>query len=101
MHFLPATWAQYGAGGDIEDLADASKGAARLLKRNGINGDPRAAVFSYNRSNAYVDGVLAYTATMRSDERAFFGYHGWQVFYRHAAGDVLLHEGWTGPGVPA
>ena len=101
MQFLPATWAQYGAGGDIENLTAASKAAARLLKRNGINRDPRAAVWSYNHSYAYVDAVLAYAATMSADERAFLGYHGWQVFYRHAAGDVLLHEGWTGPGIPA
>lgn len=96
MQFLPATWAQYGAGGDIEDLTAASKAAARLLKRNGINGNPRSAVWSYNHSYAYVDGVLAYAATMRANERAFFGYHGWQVFYRHANGDLLLPEGWSG-----
>ena len=96
MQFLPATWAQYGAGGDIEDLTDASKAAARLLKRNGVNGNPRGAVWSYNQSNAYVDGVLAYAATMKADQRAFLGYHGWQVFYRHANGDLLLPEGWNG-----
>ena len=100
MQFLPATWSQYGAGGDIEDLTAASKAAARLLKRNGIGRDPRAAVWSYNHSYAYVDAVLAYAATMRAEPRAFLGYHGWQVFYRHAAGDVLLPEGWRGPGVP-
>lgn len=97
MQFLPATWGQYGAGGDIEDLAAASKAAARLLKRNGIERDPRAAVWNYNHSYAYVDAVLAYAATMRADQRAFLGYHGWQVFYRHADGDVLLPEGWTRP----
>ncbi len=96
MQFLPATWTQYGAGGDIEDLTDASKGAARLLKRNGVNGNPRGAVFSYNHSNAYVDAVLAYAAVMTAEPRAFLGYHGWQVFYRHAQGDTLLPEGWSG-----
>jgi len=96
MQFLPATWGQYGAGADIEDLPAASKAAARLLKRNGINGNPRAAVFSYNRSNAYVDAVLAYADVMAAEPRAFLGYHGWQVFYRHAEGDTLLPEGWTG-----
>jgi len=97
MQFLPATWGQYGAGGDIEDLTAASRAAARLLKRNGIDRDPRSAVWSYNHSYAYVDAVLAYAATMRADQRAFLGYHGWQVFYRHADGDVLLPEGWTRP----
>ena len=95
MQFLPATWGQYGAGADIEDLPAASKAAARLLKRNGINGNPRAAVFSYNRSNAYVDAVLAYAGVMTADPRSFLGYHGWQVFYRHAQGDTLLPEGWN------
>jgi membrane-bound lytic murein transglycosylase B len=99
MQFLPATWTQYGAGGSIEDLEDASKAAARLLKRNGFDRSPRDAVWSYNHSQAYVDAVLAYTSVMQADGRAFYGYHGWQVFYRHAEGDALLHEGWTGPGV--
>ena len=97
MQFLPATWTQYGAGGDIEDLNAASRAAARLLKRNGINGNPRAAVFSYNRSDAYVDAVLAYAGVMTAEPKAFLGYHGWQVFYRHAQGDTLLPEGWQGP----
>ena len=97
MQFLPATWGQYGAGGDIEDLSAASKAAARLLKRNGIDRDPRAAVWSYNHSYAYVDAVLAYTATMKAEPRALLGYHGWQVFYAHADGDLLLPEGWIRP----
>ena len=97
MQFLPATWTQYGAGGDIEDLNAASRAAARLLKRNGINGNPRAAVFSYNRSDAYVDAVLAYAGVMTAEPKAFLGYYGWQVFYRHAQGDTLLPEGWQGP----
>ena len=96
MQFLPATWTQYGAGGDIEDLTDASRAAARLLKRNGVNGNPRGAVWSYNHADAYVDAVLGYAAIMTADPRAFYGYHGWQVFYRHAAGDTLLPEGWSG-----
>jgi hypothetical protein len=96
MQFLPATWAQYGAGGDIEDLTAASKAAARLLKRNGFNGNPRGAVWSYNHSDAYVDAVLAYAGVMTADAAAFRGYHGWQVFYRHAQGDTLLPEGWQG-----
>lgn len=96
MQFLPATWTQYGAGGDIEDLTDASRAAARLLKRNGVNGNPREAVWSYNHSYAYVDAVLAYARIMTDDPKAFLGYHGWQVFYRHASGDTLLPEGWSG-----
>ena len=96
MQFLPATWSQYGAGEDIEDLRAASKAAARLLKRNGVSGNPRGAVWSYNHSDAYVDAVLAYAGVMTADPDAFSGYHGWQVFYRHANGDALLPEGWSG-----
>ncbi len=53
-------------------------------------------MWSYNHSPAYVDAVLAYAAVMTAEPQAFLGYHGWQVFYRHAQGDTLLPEGWSG-----
>jgi hypothetical protein len=64
MQFLPSTWAQYGvdANGDgFKDPynpADAIFAAARYLRAAGGNGNVRAAVYSYNRSQAYVDSVL-------------------------------------------
>jgi murein DD-endopeptidase MepM/ murein hydrolase activator NlpD len=64
MQFLPAEWAEYGvdANGDgFKDPynpADAIFAAARYLKAAGANTDIRAAVYSYNHSQAYVDSVM-------------------------------------------
>ena len=60
MQFEPATWARYGAGGDVYSATDALPAAARLLCANGattMRGLP-GAVFAYNHSAAYVDDVL-------------------------------------------
>jgi membrane-bound lytic murein transglycosylase B len=95
MQFLPSTWVRYGNGGDINDNRDAIFGAARLLRSNGGDrGDMRAAVYSYNHSQHYVNAVLGFAAVMQDDERAYLGYHAWQVFYRTTGGDVLLPEGY-------
>jgi membrane-bound lytic murein transglycosylase B len=94
MQFLPSTWAQYGAGGDINDNADAIAGAARLLKHNGAPARMAGALFSYNRSPHYVTAVTAYAEQMRADERAFRGYYEWQVYYRLVTGDRLLPVGY-------
>jgi hypothetical protein len=37
-----------------------------------------------------VRAVTAYAEVMRADQRAFLGYHQWQVYY----GDTLLPEGY-------
>jgi murein DD-endopeptidase MepM/ murein hydrolase activator NlpD len=64
MQFLPVEWAQYGvdANGDgFKDPynpADAIFAAARYLRAAGAEGSIRAAVFSYNHSQAYVDSVM-------------------------------------------
>jgi hypothetical protein len=64
MQFLPSTWAQYAvdANGDgFKDPynpADAIFAAARYLRAAGGDKDIRAAVYSYNHSQAYVDSVL-------------------------------------------
>lgn len=44
---------------DVWNPADAIAAAARLLSANGAPGDSRRAIFAYNPSDAYVDGVLA------------------------------------------
>jgi hypothetical protein len=95
MQFLPATWAQYGNGGDINSNKDAIAAAARYLKRNGAPGDMRNAVWNYNHDYRYVEAVLAYGDRMKADERAFYGYHQWQVYYVTTAGDVWLPEGYS------
>jgi len=89
MQFLPSTWAVYGNGGDIQSDADSIMAAARLLKRNGAPADMAKALFNYNHSQRYVRAVTAYAEQMGADERAYLGYHAWQVFY----GDRLLPEG--------
>jgi hypothetical protein len=40
MQFLPATWRQYGLGGDIDDPGDAILGAANYLRASGRAGRP-------------------------------------------------------------
>ncbi|MBW3557880.1 MAG: hypothetical protein KY454_13185, partial [Actinobacteria bacterium] len=75
---------------------DAILAAARLLKRNGAPGDMRNALFNYNRDNRYVDAVLAYADRMAEDQRAYFAYHQWQVYYVTVVGDVWLPEGYAG-----
>jgi Transglycosylase SLT domain len=64
MQFLPAEWEQYGmdANGDgFKDPynpADAIFAAARYLRAAGGDRNIRAAVYSYNHSQAYVDSVM-------------------------------------------
>lgn len=64
MQFLPSTWLQYAvdANGDgFKDPynpADAIFTAARYLRAAGGDRNVRAAVYSYNHSQAYVDSVL-------------------------------------------
>lgn len=70
MQFLPATWERWGADGngdgvaDPHNIRDAALGAGRYLCSGGgdlsQDGPARAAVFSYNHSDAYVDTVLAW-----------------------------------------
>lgn len=96
MQFLPGTWAQYGAGGDINDNRDAVFAAARLLKRNGAPENMGNALFNYNRSAHYVTAITDYAEQMRADERAFTAYYHWQVYYRMVDGDRHLPVGYEG-----
>jgi hypothetical protein len=90
MQFLPSTWRQYGAGGDIDSVHDAILAAARMLLANGAPADMAGALYAYNHSSLYVRAVTAYAERMRAAPRAFLGYHQWQVYY----GDTLLPEGY-------
>ncbi len=64
MQFLPSSWAQYGvdANGDgyrdPYNPADAIFSAARYLRAAGGEKSIRAAIFSYNHSQAYVQSVM-------------------------------------------
>ena len=58
MQFIPATWREYGRGGNIRDPRDAIPGAANLLRANGAPRDYRRALYRYNPSPRYVRAVL-------------------------------------------
>ncbi|GAA4943520.1 membrane-bound lytic murein transglycosylase B [Actinomycetospora succinea] len=72
MQFLPSSWQTYGADGDgdgaadVDDVDDAAVGSGRHLCAGGPDlsdpGQRAAAVFAYNRSDAYVAQVLAIEA---------------------------------------
>jgi membrane-bound lytic murein transglycosylase B len=94
MQFLPATWRQYGMGGDINDARDAILGAANYLHRAGASRSLNRALFAYNHSTRYVHAVRRFARRMRVDERTFLSYYAWQVYVRTPAGVRRL----TGPG---
>ncbi|MER6970863.1 lytic transglycosylase domain-containing protein [Nocardioides sp. NPDC000445] len=109
MQFLPSTFAQYGAGGDINDPADAIMAAGRMLANNGAPGDMAAgrmlanngapgdmagALWSYNHSDRYVAAVSAYAEQMKRSPAAYHLYWHWQVLYRHQDRTMLLPEGY-------
>lgn len=97
MQFMPATWAAYGTG-DVNDDRDAILGAANYLRANGAPGDMQRALFAYNRSQPYVNAMMAYAKVLADDPLEYRGYYGWQVYYTsQETGTVLLPEGWTKP----
>ena len=99
MQFMPATWEQYGNGGDIQSPRDSIHAAARLLKRNGAPGNMENAIFNYNRDTRYVRAVINYAHQIRDNERMYFGYYHWQVYYVTTGGDRWLPVGY--PDVPS
>ncbi|TDC96471.1 lytic transglycosylase domain-containing protein [Actinomadura sp. 7K507] len=94
MQFLPATWRQFGMGGDIHDPRDAVMGAANYLESSGAPDDYRRALHAYNPTPLYVEAVQRHARRMRKDPRAFYAYYNWQVFVVTTRGDVRI----TGPG---
>lgn len=94
MQFMPATWAAFGDGGNIDDPRDAIMGAARYLAHNGGGrGDIDNALWNYNHSDRYVRGVKHYASVMAEDPNAFRGFHQWEVVYLSTMGDVWLPVG--------
>ena len=102
MQFMPATWAAYGAGGNIEDVRDSILAAARYLAANGAPNDMANALWNYNHSDHYVDGVIRYAQLIGEHPGGLRALYHWGVFYRTAGGDVYLPVGYeqTAP-VPA
>lgn len=96
MQFMPATWRQYGLGGDVHDAHDAILGAANYLHASGAPRNIRRALHAYNPSPAYVDAVLRYARRLREDRLMFYELYNWQVFVKTTRGDRRV----TGPGLP-
>jgi membrane-bound lytic murein transglycosylase B len=96
MQFMPATWREYGLGGDVHDAHDAILGAANYLHASGAPRDLRRALRAYNPSSLYVDAVLRYARRIRADHTMFYELYSWQVFLKTPRGDRRV----TGPGVP-
>ena len=94
MQFMPSTWEAYGAGGDVNDTHDAIMGAARYLAANNGAADIDNALFHYNHSSHYVQGVKLYADLVDEHPRAFLGYYGWGVWYLTDAGEVYLPVGY-------
>ena len=94
MQFLPATWESCCAG-DVLDPHDAILGAATYLVSRGAPADMIAALRGYNPNEGYVGAVDAYARNMMADERAFFGYHAWEVYVSTSAGSVRLPVGYS------
>lgn len=67
MQFMPSTWSEYGAGGDIMSPPDSITAAARYLRAMGGPADMRRAIFRYNNDDDYVASVQAFAATFRLD----------------------------------
>ena len=94
MQFLPATWAAYGAGGDIEDTHDAIMGAARYLAANNGAADIDHALYRYNHSHRYVRGVRFYADLIVEHPRAFLAYYHWGIWYLSDQGEEYLPVGY-------
>jgi hypothetical protein len=99
MQFEPATWTQYGHGGNIQDDHDAILAAGRFLAATGGPGNMAKAIFAYNNSRQYVRAVQDYANVIIAAPSAFYGYYQWQVYDKTTAGTFLLPEGY--PSQPA
>ncbi|MCV7443051.1 lytic transglycosylase domain-containing protein [Mycobacterium paraense] len=95
MQFLPATFASYGQGGDIDSPRDSIMAAGRYLAANGFANDRDHAIYQYNHANEYVRAVDQYAALLGSDPSTFGAYYRWDVYCRTTAGDVLLPIGYA------
>lgn len=99
MQFLAGTWTRYGLGGDVWNSRDAILGAANYLAANGAaDGTDTGldnALYRYNNDFRYVQAVRHYAALMQVDERAYLGFHAWQVYYRTDLGVLLLRTGYA------
>lgn len=96
MQFLPSTWEGCCAGDPTNDR-DAIVGAATYLVDRGAATDLDRALFGYNNSEHYVMAVRSYAAVMATDPAAYYGFHGWEVYFLSTEGLVRLPIGYEEP----
>jgi hypothetical protein len=99
MQFEPATWQEYGRGGNIDDDHDAILAAGRLLAANGGPGNMTKALLAYNNDSRYARAVADYATVLLANAAAFDGYYQWPVVYQNASGTYVLPVGY--PQSPA
>ncbi len=93
MQFLPTTWAEC-CEGDPAVPADAIAGAAKYLTIRGGPENMDRAIFGYNNSDYYVDAVKAYASVMMENERAYYGYHAWEIYFKSSEGLIRIPVGY-------
>jgi hypothetical protein len=93
MQFLPTTWAECCVG-DPTNPRDAVIGAATYLTVRGGPDNMSKAIWGYNNSDYYVNAVTAYAEVMMADERAYYGYHGWEIYFLTTEGLVAIPVGY-------
>jgi hypothetical protein len=84
MQFMPGTWTFYKQSSksppyDVYDARDSIFAAAAKLSADGVKRDPRAALYSYNHSAAYVDEVIGWAVR-----------YGWTTSDPGALGEAVL-----------
>ena len=92
---MPATWAAYGAGGDVNDVHDAIMGAARYLSANNGAADIDGALYRYNHSDNYVRGVRLYADLLVEHPGAYDAIYLWGIWYTTDQGDLYLPVGYA------
>jgi membrane-bound lytic murein transglycosylase B len=80
MQFMPATWAAYGSGGDVNNPKDAIDAAARYLFLSGGRRDMNRAIYAYNHDLDYVDAVNYYAEVIRRDPGWLDRLYYWNTF---------------------
>ncbi len=80
MQFMPATWTEYGAGGDVNSPKDAIDAAARYLFLSGARKDIDSAIYAYNHDNDYVAAVKYYADVIRHDPGWLDRLYYWNTF---------------------
>jgi len=80
MQFEPATWQEYGQGGNIMDPHDSILAAARYLAHNGAPYNMRNAIYHYNLDFNYVDAVESLARAFRADPVWLDRVYYWNTF---------------------